>query len=196
MKRFLLISVSALILVFTFVALSAPELPPIPEISEELSQTVDYSFEIEGMNLNEIELVHSNRNQPMMLGFKIAGSWETKRPSLYLTSIHQKPMMKADPRAHNQKGKGFDRFKKDASGRPVNSYTFSNTLVKDKMGKTYVKMVYNGPEMPMVGTLILERKQVFPAFVAKNFDVQGAIILKPGTYTLDDKINGFFIEVE
>jgi len=195
MKRLFILIAVAMLLLGTSVALILPELPPLPEITEELSPPVNYNFRIQGMKGNEIELAHVNKNQPMFFSLKLAGSWETKRPSLFLTGISEKARMSAGSGKEAQGEKGFGRFMKDNQGKPVRNYMFNNTIVMGKDRKQYMRMLFKGPAMPMVGTLILERKVILPGSTKKNFERKEEITLMPGTYTLDEKNNGFFIEI-
>ena len=195
MKRFFIILSLSVLILLTTVALFPPNYPPIPEIQKELTATVNYSFDIHSFNGTQVELAHTNKGKPLFLNMKVSGSWETRRPSLYLTSAGQRATTKGNGKNAVQ-NKGFERFKKDNSGKTVSQYRFSNTLVEGKDGKHYLKMVYSGPDMPMIGTMTLQKKIVFPAFIAKDFGVKRSIILKPGTYTLDQKSKGFLVEIE
>ena len=195
MKRFFIILSISVLILFTSVALFPPNLPPIPEIQKELTATVNYSFDIHSFNGTQVELAHTNKGKPFFLNMKVSGSWETRRPSLYLTGVGQRAATKGNANS-SIKNQGFERFKKDNRGRAVSKYSFSNTIVEGKDNKHYLRMVYSGPDMPMIGTMSLERKIVFPAFIAKDFGVKRSIILKPGTYTLDQKIKGFLVEIE
>lgn len=195
MKKIIYLLLLPLLLTLVTMALVPADYPPLPEITEELSETVDYDFRISAMNTNSLELMHVNRSQPMYFQFKLAGSWATKRPSLYLVSISQKPTLNGNAKP-SASTKGFGRFQKDNQGKVVNNFRFGISLVKGKGGKQYVKMAYKGPKMPMVGTLILEKDLKIPPFVSKRLGKSGLVHLKSGTFTLNEELLSFFVDTK
>ena len=194
MKRFFGIF-GLLVLVFALcIALIPAELPPIPIIERELSPAVNYIFEIHAASGRQVELRHMGKGKPLYLHLQVAGSWTTRRPSLYLNAVGQRARMKGNESEMNP-DKGFVRFQKDNRGKSLRSYKFNNTVVEDREGKQYVRMLYQGPDMPMIGSMTLERKLTFPSIISEDLGLKSNIILKPGTYTLDDKEKGFYIEL-
>jgi hypothetical protein len=62
-------------------------------------------------------------------------------------------------------------------------------------GNTYMRMVYDGPEMEMIQLLEIPNPVTLPAHISKLFITKGIIQFQPGTAALDEKIGGFYIPV-
>ena len=199
MKNYFLYGTALLLLSLTLLALFPGKLPPVPEITKELYGPVNLHFRIHKMDLNQCELAHANPGEPLFVNFEISGSWSTRRPTLLISSASEQSRLPngMDPKEFKGKkdGKDFSQFMKDNRGRPVQSYNFVNTITEDKDGKRYLKMTLKGPDMPMVGTMIVRNKVTFPAFLSRKFQIRENISLAPGEYALDPSINGFWIQL-
>jgi hypothetical protein len=200
MRKFLFISGSLLLLGFLSLAFYPGQYPPIPEITKEISDPINYEFRINKISTNQVELAHVNGREPMFINFRLSGSWKTARPSLVVSTVSPRSAFakgQNPQKFKNEKNeKDFTQFMKDKRGKDVRSYIFTNTVVEDKGNKRYLKMTYSGADIPMIGTLIVKNRTRFPDFVAKKFQSKNPIQLKAGTYTFDRSINGFYIELE
>jgi hypothetical protein len=195
-----IISIASLIFAgLMLLALIPPNYPPLPEIEKELSNPVTYAFKMNKIGLNQTEISHLDSKKPLFLNLKLQGSWETKRPTLILSSISKNSRFSNGKKVKDYRtkmeGKDFSKFLKDNRGKQVQSYAFKNTLVLGKDKKQYLKIAYEGPSMPMVNTLILKERMAFPEFCQQDLKSQKHFSLQAGTYRLEKETNSFYIWV-
>jgi hypothetical protein len=181
-------------------------LPPIPEITKEVSPKVKFDFQINTMDLSGVELGLKNNIQGKGLytQFKMNNAFKTGRPGLILTGMNANSNFKNgmsrkayldNPSRKNKKGKDFSDFMKDKQGKEVSTYSFQQVLAEDSSGKLYLQMGYDGPAMEMLQTLEIPHPITVPAHISKQFIEKGVIQFQKGTLPFDKKINGFNIPV-
>ena len=81
------------------------------------------------------------------------------------------------------------------NGVVIITYRGSATSEIREDGKLYMKMVYNGPSMPLIQSLKISRPMPVPEKLSRRFTKDGQVQLNAGTVYLDKNINGFWIPV-
>lgn len=206
MKKFALAFAAFLLLNLVWMGFVREPLPPVPNITAELSDPVKLDFSINSMDYNGVELAMDDKIQGkgMYVQFKMANAWKTGRPGLVVAGIKPSSAFKGgmspkkyldDEKRKANRGKDFSDFMKNKKGQPVTSYTFVQTLVEDDKGDTYLRMTYDGPDMEMIQLLEVPRPVTVPAHVSRQFTDEGIIQFQPGTVAFDSKIRGFNIPV-
>jgi len=181
-------------------------LPPIPTICAEISEEVGFDFSINTMDYLGLEfsLDEKVEGKGMYVEFKMNNAWKTGRPGLVVNSIKTEsrfdrgmsPKKYLEDKKRPKKGnKDFSDFMKDNKGKPVSTYTFKQTLVEGKNGKTFMRMSYDGSEMEMIQTLEILHPITLPAHISRKFNPRGIIQFQRGVVTFDSKTKGFYIPV-
>ncbi|WP_425635865.1 hypothetical protein ACPUEN_10640 [Algoriphagus yeomjeoni] len=181
-------------------------LPPIPTITTEISEEVDFDFSINSIDYSGLELSLNDKveGKGMYVEFKMNNAWETGRPGLVINGIKAEssfdkgmsPKKYLENKNRPKKGnKDFGDFMEDSKGKSVSTYKFKQTLVEDENGKTFMRMSYDGSEMEMIQTLEIPRPITLPAHISRKFSPNGIIQFQRGVVTFDNKIKGFYIPV-
>jgi hypothetical protein len=84
---------------------------------------------------------------------------------------------------------------KDEKGKAVQFYTFKQAVAEGKDGKMYLKMTYDGPQVPMLDILEVASPVAIPKKIAKRFDLDKDVKLLPGKASFDKSINGFWLPI-
>ncbi|MBR9920703.1 MAG: hypothetical protein GYB31_07665 [Bacteroidetes bacterium] len=182
-------------------------LPPIPEICAEISPEIKHTFHIESMNNDGLEFALNQKvnGKGMYIQFKMANAWKSGRAGLVVNGIKgnsgfsggkspQEYLSQSD--RPKPGGKDFGHFMRDNKGKSVSNYTFKHTLTEGTDGKTYMRMSYDGPDMPMLQMLEVPRPITVPGHISKQFVSNGVVQFQKGTYAFDKSINGFYIPVK
>jgi hypothetical protein len=112
---------------------------------------------------------------------------------------HAKGMKPSDyekDEKRESRGKDFGQFMKDKKGKPVQHYTFVQEVAEAKDGKTYLRMTYDGPDVPMLDILEVKSAITIPPKIAKRFDLDKGMQLETGKFAFDKSINGFWLPVK
>ncbi|HMQ89521.1 MAG TPA: hypothetical protein PKB07_18115 [Flavilitoribacter sp.] len=205
MKKFTLFFIGFILLNLTWMAFVREKLPPVPTICAELSDRVDFNFNIKSVGTTGIELGLDKpvNGKGMFVQFKMANAWKTGRLGLVVEGIRANgfnigmppTVYLNDARRKEKSGKDFSDFMKDKKGNEITSYNFQQTLVEGESGQKYMQIVYTGKEMEMIETLEVPRPLPIPAHISKQFIDKGLIQFQPGTVAFDPKIKGFNIPV-
>jgi hypothetical protein len=206
MKKFIFILTGLILFSLAWIGFVREPLAPIPVICSEISEEVDLKFSINTMDYTGLELSMNDKveGKGMYVQFKMANVWKTGRPGLVLNGIKPNKNFKngmtpkeylKDEKRKEKEGKDFSDFMIDKKGKSVTTYTFKQTLVEGENGQTFMRMIYDGPEMDMIQTLEIPHPITIPTHISGKFAPKKIIQFQPGTITLDKKIKGFFIPV-
>lgn len=200
MRKFglsVLILLAACILWFGFNLLT---LPAPPSICATLSDEVVLNFTIDKMNISEIEITSTDGGQPVFIHFSRTNDWAKGKPGLAVTTMARKSTLGngVAPDQFNRDNPGnkdFGQFMKDSKGNDVRTYTFRHQIAEGDDGRTYMKMSYDGPKVPLIQLLRFPEDIQVPDHLVQQFEAGGKITFLKGTYHLDRKMNGFWIPV-
>lgn len=204
MKKYLLLSLVLIIACTIWFGFNRAALPEVPSICGELSKQVPLKFKIDKLSLSEIELRLAG-SEDLFILFQMTGPWKTGKPGLIMKSADKTSKLakgmtpekyKVEKSRAGKDSEDFGQFMKDKKGKEVKSYTFNQTIVEEKSGKVFMKMAYEGPDVPMIQLLELSEQMVLPSHISKKFSKSGKVVFLPGSYRFDKAINGFYIGLD
>lgn len=209
----LFLSLFALLLTSAaWVNINKMALPASPSICMELSESVPLSFKINSLSPSNIELGLQGTNpaEQLFVRFKMSDTWKEGRLGVVMEAMKPVGMESKTPSAAakgsktsskmthqtQQKQRDLTVFTKDRRGKAVSQYTFVQTLVEGNDGKTYLKMTYEGPDVPMVEILEIHEPVNLPPYLSRKFlKSKQNLQFVPGQYGFDQKIQGFYLPV-
>lgn len=210
MRTLILLSVALILTSATWVNFNRMALPPSPSICMELSEAVPLNFKINNLSPSNIELKLQGLEaaQQLFVRFKMSETWKKGRLGIVMEAM--KPVeMKSTPTRFSKgktapitsqqtlkKQKDLTLFTRDKKGKTVSQYRFIQTLVEGDDGKTYLKMTYQGPDVPMVEILEIHEAVNIPSYLSQKFlRSKKNLQFVPGQYGFDQKIQGFYLPV-
>ena len=178
-------------------------LPPTPEISRIISKQVKLKFKMNKVDYTNVELALDEGRDNLFVQFSMSDAWKGGRIGLVVDGMTEGSKSKGkspseyekDSKSNSEDGKNFGQFMKDKKGKPVQHYTFLQEVAEGKDGKTYLKMTYDGPDVPMLDLLEVKSGVTVPPKIAKRFGLEKGIQLEPGTVAFDKSINGFWLPI-
>jgi len=202
MKKIVL-SASAIVLAsLVWMGFNRAPLPPAPEIANTVGKEVKLRFKMNKVDYTTVELALDEGKDAMFVQFSVSDAWKGGRLGLTVDGMSgessakgMKPSDYEKDAKRESKGKDFGQFMKDNKGKPVQSYTFIQQVAEGKDGKTYLKMSYDGPDVPMLDVLEIKQPITIPTNVVKRFGLEKGIQLAPGTASFDKSINGFWLPI-
>ena len=182
-----------LLALVSWVKLSGPAYPPPPQQYKNLSKTVNLRFKVIASDINSVEMALNEGGgaNNMFVVFDLAENWGNGSFGLILKNMSEQATL---PSRGGRKP-DISRFEKDKNGRPVEFYSFSQELVQDNNGTYFIKMLYTGPEMPLIESLTVSGDFRLPRHLSARFVNNGSIEFLAGRYGLDNSIGGFWIPV-
>ncbi len=193
MKWFFLISGLFLVSAFGFFKEAPTTEGPDEVYCPTDFRPVDLKFKINKVSTDFLELSLNRGQGPqnLFVQFAFSSGWGRGKWGIVMKGIGERS--KASGKSDDQKK--VERFLKDNSGKPVNFYTLRHEIVEDSKGKTFMKMSWAGPPMPLLDELVVERNFDVPKSLCNRFGVKGGIQFQAGTCRMDKRINGFMIPV-
>lgn len=203
MKKALLSAGILVIASVVWLGLYRAPLPPTPEIDHMMGKEVKLKFKMNKVDMTNVELALAEGKDNAFVQFSIADSWKGGRLGLVIDGMTTESKAKGmNPSEYAKEHKGkkddgerFGRFMKDEKGKPVEFYTFIQEVAEGKDGKTYLKMSYDGPDVPMLDILEVKQPIAVPTNIAKRFGLDKGIQFQPGKFAFDESINGFWIPI-
>ena len=179
-------------------------LPPTPEISRVIGKQVKLKFKMNKVDYTNVELALAEGKDDLFVQFSVSDAWKGGRLGLVVDGMSGRSKAKGMSPSEYEKnegreskgGKDFGQFMKDKKGKPVRHYTFIQEVAEGKDGKTYLKMTYDGADVPMLDLLEVKNSVTIPTNIAKRFGLEKGIQLEPGTVAFDKSINGFWLPVK
>lgn len=203
MKKILATASILVVACLVWLGFNRAPLPPTPEISRVISKEVKLKFKMNKVDYTNVELALSEGKDDLFVQFSVSDSWKGGRLGLVVDGMSEKSKAKGRKPSDYEKdanraskGKDFGQFMKDKKGKPVQFYTFIQQVAEGKDGKTYLKMTYDGPDVPMLDLLEVKAPVTIPTNVAKRFDLDKGIQLETGTFSFDKSINGFWLPIK
>ena len=177
---------------FMLVAAFAFTRSPIPEIDytyEGEGSTVAISFTVNKFSAKGLELASDKGDfAPFFMQFGVA--MKGGRPVVTLTGVSSESAYRGSK--STAKLPDFPFFRDD-EGSPVLQFNFEGQLAKDAKGKQAMRMTYLDGRVPFVETFVVTEPQTLPADFSKAIGTKGLLQFQPGTYYLDQKIDGFWV---
>ncbi|MGA7305469.1 MAG: hypothetical protein WBW88_11365 [Rhodothermales bacterium] len=202
MKKIFATSAGLILACLIWLGFNRAPLPPTPEISHLTGKEVKLKFKMNKVDLANVELALAEGGDNLFVQFSVADSWKGGRLGLVIDGMAEKSKAKGmkptdyeKDKKHESKGKDFGQFMKDKKGKPVKFYTFTQQVAEGKDGKTYLKMSYDGPDVPMLDVLEVKNPVTIPTNIVKRFGLEKGIQLQPGTFAFDKSINGFWLPI-
>lgn len=203
MKRVLATATILVVASLVWLGFNRAPLPPTPEISRIISKEVKLKFKMNKVDYTSVELALAEGKDDMFVQFSVSDAWKGGRLGLVVdgmdTQSKAKGMKPSDyekQAKREAKAKDFGQFMKDKKGKPVQHYTFIQEVAEGKDGKTYLKMTYDGPDVPMLDLLEVKNPVTVPNKIARRFGLEKGIQLEPGTAAFDKSINGFWLPIK
>jgi hypothetical protein len=203
MKKYVVVSVVMLAISFVWIGANRAPLPELPEIDHLVGKEVKLRFKMNKFDQTKVELALAEKKDKMFVKFSMSDAWKEGRLGLVVDGMSEKsyglPLSPSDyaknEKRESQKGKDFGMFMKDKKGKPVEFYTFSQTVAEGKDGKQYLKMTYEGPDVPLIEMLEVKGPITVPPKIAKRFGLEKDIQIQPGKAAYDRSVNGFWLPV-
>jgi hypothetical protein len=203
MKK-LLLTVTALVLAsLVWLGFNRAPLPPTPEIVRTVGKEVKLKFKMNKVDYTNVELALAEGKDDLFVQFGVSDSWKGGRIGLTVEGMTEKAKGKGmkpsdyeKDKKRESKGKDFGQFMKDKKGKPVQFYTFVQEVAEGKDGKTYLKMTYDGPDVPMLDLLEVKKPITIPTNISKRFGLDKGVQLEAGTASFDKSINGFWLPIK
>ncbi|HMB90812.1 MAG TPA: hypothetical protein VKP65_08190 [Rhodothermales bacterium] len=180
MRRFLLpVAIFfAALLIFGWMS----QRPPVPEFTP-LGEEVKLDFEVNGIEGRHLELgLARGAKGALFMQFNVGT--EKGRPVVSLNGASARSEMKKMKRGQKLPEWSFLRGQ---NNKTVLNFAFKNQLVELKGGKTAVRMVYAGLDVPLLDAVKVGRPTTLPPFISKSLGHEGPIQLQPGTYRVDEE---------
>lgn len=203
MRKVLATATVLVIVSLVWLGFNRAPLPPTPEISRVISKEVKLKFKMNKVDYTNVELALAEGKDDLFVQFSVSDAWKGGRLGLVVDGMDTKSKAKGMKPSDYEKqakresaGKDFGQFMKDKKGKPVQFYTFIQEIAEGKDGKMYLKMTYDGPDVPMLDLLEVKRSVTIPNKIAKRFGLEKGIQLEPGTVAFDKSINGFWLPIK
>lgn len=203
MRKALLTTALLLVASFVWMGLNRAPLPPTPEISRLLSKEVKLKFKMNKVDYTKVELALAEGKDKYFVQFSVSDAWKGGRLGLVIDGMAEKSfnigmppsVYEKDEKRKAKGNKDFGQFMRDKKGKAVQFYTFKQTIAEGKDGKTYLKMTYDGPDVPMMDILEVKRPVRIPNKIAKRFGLDKGVQLQVGKASFDSSINGFWLPI-
>jgi hypothetical protein len=203
MKKVLLTVAVLVVASLVWLGFHRAPLPPTPEIERTLGKEVKLKFKMNKVHYSNVELALAEGKDDLFVQFGVSDAWKGGRIGLTVEGMTGKSKAKGmKPSDYEKdekrasKGKDFGQFMKDKKGKPVQFYTFIQEVAEGKDGKMYLKMTYDGPDVPMLDLLEVKTPVTIPTNIAKRFGLDKGLQLEPGTASFDKSINGFWLPIK
>ena len=157
--------------------------PPVPDYTP-LGEEIDLDFSVQGIEGKQLELgLVDGAAGALFLRFEVEA--EGGHPMVTLNRAGGRSSLKQLNRA----GKlPTWPFLQSGSGESVLNFAFRNQLVELEGGKTAVRMVYTGPDVPLLSAVEVGRPTTLPPFIGAALGHDGPVQLLPGTYAIDENV--------
>ena len=203
MKKILLSACGLIVLSLVWLGFNRAPLPPTPDIERTVGNEVKLRFKMNKVDYTNVELALSEGGDNLFVQFSVSDAWKGGRIGLVVdgmttssTSKGKKPGDYEKDENRAKKGKDFGQFMKDKKGKPVQFYTFVQQVAEGKDGKTYLKMSYEGADVPMLDILEVKKPVTIPTNITKRFGLDKGVQLEAGSAAFDKEINGFWLPIK
>lgn len=193
--RYNILFVSCVLLVLvSWMKTTISDYPSPPDKYTSISKVVNLKFKVTVKDMNSVEMALNEGGGPnnLFVVFDLSENWASGDFGLILKSMSDKNSLQT----RSGSKPDISRFENDNKGKQVEFYTFSQELISDENGKTFIKMIYTGPDMPLIKSLTVASNFQLPRSIAARFVNNGSIVFQAGNYGLDQNIKGFWIPVK